>query len=332
MWPAYQLSPTGLPSQVFLRWDSNWYYLVILEGYRPDPSQPGVYAFFPVYPLSARALAALPGIGPIVAGLLVGGVASFLAAIAIWGLCRQVLNRATAHKAVALFAFFPGSFVLSMLYSEGVMLALSAACPVGAGPPQLAHRRRGGHHRHRLASQCRRTHRRLRQPGPPFIYRREWRSLVAPALAPLGLLAYFGLLWAPGSPLTWFRVQRDFRHEWVTPFAFVHDVREFVHAPFGNTNNTAAIIGGAICVVGMLLLLRSGLPSALAVYSAVDIALAMCSETLGPRPRFVLAAFPIFFVFACGCVAPPSRRHWVCPSPCWGAFTLISVDTLLFTP
>jgi len=336
MWLTYQLSPGGSPTQVFLRWDASWYYLVILVGYSPDPppDQAGVYAFFPAFPMTARALAALPGIGPIDAGLFVAGVASFLAAVAIWVLCRHVTDQATADRAVALFAFFPASFVLSMLYSEGVMLALSAACiwallrhkwllagvlaalGTASRPNAIA-----------LIAVC------AWAAGAAIISRREWRALVAPALAPLGVLAYFGFLWArTGSPLTWFRVQRGFWHESVTPFALVRDVREFVAAPFGNTNNTAVIVGAVVCAVGLYLLLRSDLPAVLTVYSAVVIALAVCSETLGPRPRFVLTAFPIFFVFALRLRGTAFATALGISATVLGAFTLISLDSLLFTP
>ena len=39
--------------------------------------------------------------------------------------------------------------------------------------------------------------------------RRDWRSLWAPVLAPLGIVGFFGYLWAhTGTPFEWFRAQR----------------------------------------------------------------------------------------------------------------------------
>src|SRR5207302_760700 len=37
-------------------------------------------------------------------------------------------GRRTARRATLLFCFFPGSIVFSMVYSEGVMIALAAGC------------------------------------------------------------------------------------------------------------------------------------------------------------------------------------------------------------
>jgi hypothetical protein len=70
----------------------------------------------------------------------------------------------------------------------------------------------------------------------------------------------------------------------------------------------------------------------LTVYAAAVIALAVCSETLGARPRFVLTAFPIFFVFALRLRGPAFSAVLGLFATVLGAFTLVSLSTLLFTP
>jgi hypothetical protein len=334
MWFSTRLRPEAVPEHVFLTWDGNLYLQIITGGYPEFPADRGIFAFFPLYPLTARALAALPGIGPLGAGLVVGALGGFAAAVALWGLCRRLLGQDTADRAVALFAFFPGSFVLSMLYSEGVMLALSAAClwalvrhrwllagvlaalGTASRPNAIA-----------LVAACGWA------AGLAIVHRREWRALVAPALAPLGILGFFALLWArTGDPMTWFTVQRTLWKERVTPFALVDDLRVFVAAPFENTNTTAVVVGAVICAIGLVLLVRSPLPSVLTVYAAAVIALAACSETLGPRPRFVLTAFPLFFVFALRLRGVAFLATLAASATILGGFTLMSLDTLLFTP
>jgi hypothetical protein len=334
MWLSTLLVPSAPKTHVFLSWDASYYFLIITAGYPEFPPNRGIFAFFPLYPLTSRAVAALPGIGALEAGLLVGAIAGFAAAVTMWGLCNELLGQATADRAIALFAFFPGSFVLSMLYSESVMLALSAAClwalvrhkwlmagvlaalATASRPNAIA-----------LIAAC------AWAAGAAIIARREWRSLVAPALAPLGILAFFGLLWVrTGEPLTWFTVQREVWKEHVTPLALVHDVRDFVAAPFENTNTTAVIVGAVICAVGLGLLVRSALPSVLTIYAAAVIALAVCSETLGPRPRFVLTAFPIFFLFALRLRGMAFTAALAGSATVLGSLTLLSLDTLLFTP
>jgi hypothetical protein len=334
MWLAVRLAP-GMPaSHVFLAWDGSLYYKIIVEGYSRTPSDPGIYAFFPAFPLSSRLLASLPGIGPLAAGLIVSVIASFGAAIAIWMLADHLMGPEAADRAVALFAFFPGSFVLSMLYSEGVMLALAAGClwalvrhkwllagilaalGTASRPNAIA-----------LIAAC------AWAAGAAILSRREWRSLIAPALAPLGIAGFFALLWSrTGDPTTWFRVQRELWHERVTPLALVNDVRDFVTDPFGNTNTTAALFGAVVCAIGLVLLVRSRLPSVLTVYTAVVVALAACSETLGARPRFVLTAFPLFFAFALRVRGMTFSAAVAVSATVLGALTLMSLDTLLFTP
>lgn len=342
MWLATRLDPE--PGQdpdgdrtmtdVVLSWDGNLYFQLIRDGYVEQPADEGTFAFFPLFPLTARAVAALPGIGTVEAGLVVGALAGCAAAVALWFLCRAVTYDGTADRAVALFSFFPGSFVLSMLYSEGLMIALSAGClwalvrqrwllagvlaafATASRPNAVV-----------LVAAC------AWAAGLAVHRRREWRALVAPALAPLGILSFFGLLWArTGDPLRWFTVQRELWKERVTPTALVDDVRVFVAAPFENTNTTAVVLGAVVCAVGLVLLWRSPLPSVLTVYSAGVVALAACSETLGARPRFVLTAFPLFLAFALRLQGVAFSAVLGASATVLGGLTLMSVTTVLFTP
>lgn len=334
MWLAVRLMPQLPPSHVFLSWDGS-HYLRIIEGGYPDGSEiVPQYAFFPVFPLLARALAAVPGVGPLDAGLLVGGVAGVAAAVGIWVLARRLYDRAVADRAVALFGFFPGSFVLSMLYAEAVMLALSAAClwalvsrhwvlagalaavATASRPNAVA-----------LAAAC----------GWACLValwqRREWRSLAAPLLAPIGFLSFHVLLWTrTGDPFTWFRAQRELWHERVTPLALVDDVTVFVSAPFENTNTTAVVIGSAVALVGLVLMLRARVPGELVVFALVVLALAASSETLGLRPRFVLTAFPLFIGIAVHLRGAAFASVLGLFATVLGAFTMISLSGILFTP
>ncbi len=156
---------------------------------------------------------------------------------------------------------------------------------------------------------------------------------MAPALAPVGMASFFALLWArTGDPATWFTVQRELWHERVTPVALVDDLRVFAAAPFQNTNTTAAVLGAVVALVGLVLLWRSPLPGVLTVYAAGVIALAVCSETLGARPRFVLTAFPLFFALALRLQGVAFSAVLGVSATVLGGFTILSVTTVLFTP
>ena len=116
------------------------------------------------------------------------------------------------------------------------------------------------------------------------------------------------------------------------PLALLEDIKSFVEAPFTNTNTTVVLVGTLLCALGLVLMMRSQLPSVLTVYSAAIIALAACSETLGLRPRFVLTAFPSFFVFALHLRGVAFTAVIGASATVLGAFTVLSVSTILFTP
>lgn len=334
MWLVLQMSPHLPTDHVVRSWDGSYYFEIIAGGYAESPEHEEIYAFFPVFPLLARLLSAATGLGAMRSGLLVGTAASVAAAVTIWLLFRRVRDEATADRAVALFAFAPGSFVLSMLYAEGVMLALSAAClwalverrwllagvlaAVGTAsrPNALA-----------LVAACGWA------CAVALWQHREWRSLAAPLLAPAGFVAFHLMLWSvTGEPLTWFRLQREVWHERVSPLATVDDLTVFADDPFGNTNTTAAVLGVVVVLVGLALMARARLPGVLVVYTLAVVGLAAASETLGLRPRFVLTAFPLFLAFAVHLRGAAFSAVLGLSAVLLGAFTVVSLSTVLFTP
>jgi hypothetical protein len=301
-------------------WDGNW-YLDAAAGYDlPDPSAVDVgkrnIAFFPLYPLLIRAVAAITGGSLLAAGIIVAAVAGALALVAIWMLVARLAGPATADRSVWLVAFFPASVVLTMIYAEGVMLAAAAAALLAL------HERRwvtagifGA-----LASAA-------RPNGIAVVaacgvaallaihHRRVWRALAAPVIASLGIAGYFAWLWAAtGVPNAWFRVQRegwgetlDFgRTTWLLISRWVPRlVSDLASGPPG----VALRLGGLlVIVVGAVLLWRWRPPITLSVYSAAVLVLPLASRTLGARPRFVMVAFPLIAAIAWAVKGP---WHWV---------------------
>lgn len=330
---AARLLPDLPGTHVFLSWDSSLYAQLIEHPYLPDPPDRGVYAFFPLFPLLAHGLSVVTGLGALEAGLVVGAVAGTAAAVLLWLLCRTLLGPDVADRAVALFAFFPASFVLSALYAEGVMIALSAGClyalvkrrwllagvlaalGTASRPNAVA-----------LIAAC------TWAAGLAVWQRREWRALVAPLLSPLGFLGFFALLRVrTGSWSTWFDVERDLWHEKFDLLAMGDQWNYFWGDP-ANTNNAAVAAGTVLGVVGLVLLVRARLPFVLTVYTVVVLGLAACSQTLGPRPRFVMTAFPLFFAFALHLRGVAQTAVLGLFATALGAYALVSVNTTLFTP
>ena len=112
-----------------VRWDSVWLLEIAAGGYADDPART---AFFPLYPLMVRAVAAparLLGAGQ--DALTLAGIAVSLAALlaGLWvvhRLCELELDRRAAGLAVVLVAFFPTAWAFSAVYTESLFLALSA--------------------------------------------------------------------------------------------------------------------------------------------------------------------------------------------------------------
>src|SRR5438270_5753497 len=206
--------------RVMTVWDGRWYVRIALHGYPHFVPQGDFYAgtgrqvqssvaFFPLYALLVRGLdRVLPG-GADVAGVVLALLIGALATVLVWMVAERVADRQVADRAAILFAFSPGAFVLSLVYAEGLLVLLSAACLLAlldrrwllAGAlAALAGATRPNATAVMLACAW---------AAAVAVWRdREWRALLAPLLAPVGMLAFFVFLWwHTGETLMWFRVE-----------------------------------------------------------------------------------------------------------------------------
>jgi Gpi18-like mannosyltransferase len=109
-----------------LQWDSEWYFKIVTEGYRynGDPTIQQNIVFYPLYPMLARGLAAISGLTPANALLLVSNVAGSLAIVVLFKLVREEFGSRLALTTIALLSFFPTSVLLSAGYTEPLVLLL----------------------------------------------------------------------------------------------------------------------------------------------------------------------------------------------------------------
>lgn len=290
--------------QALVRWDSGWYLRLARSGYPGHlPSAHGhvlasTIAFFPLFPLTMSAGSALTGLSLAVVGLALSSAFGMAAAITVWALARDLWGKAAANRACAMFCVFPGAFVFSMIYSEGLMIALAAGCLVAllkrrwllagtlaalataARPNALA-----------LVAAC-------AWVAAVAIYRRrEWAAMWAPALAPVGIGVYFAYLWArTGDVGAWFATEKGGWHESFDATATFTRLARFVHHPFPSLNTDVGMLCLAFIIVTGVVLLRAHAPGALVVYAAAVAALTLVSKLYGPTPRFVVTAFPLVIV------------------------------------
>ena len=358
-WP--EVASTGIGAvDGLLRWDSAWYLHIAEGGYGPG-SPDARNAFFPLLPVLVRLVASVPGVGGLVeAGLLVAHVAGAAATVLVWLLGRRLADRDAADRMAALFAFFPGSAVLSMVYAEGLLVALAAgtllalhrrqwlvagllaAVATSSRPNAVA-----------VAAACawaalaavawpRRwasVHIRAVAPGAIRMRlprRRQWGALVAPVLAPVGLLAFLGYLAVrTGDRAAWFSAQRAVWGERVDLGGQVDRVLLVIGdpaSPLGGLNTWLPVVGMAVMALGWAALAAWRPGGAVIAYTAAACALVLVSATIGARPRMVLAAFPLVMALAY-VVRGPAFSGLLAGSAGLGALlTVVNVASTTGTP
>ena len=303
---AAVLTPDYRFGELFFRWDGGWYLDVARNGYPhvlpvgPDgQAVASNIAFFPLYPLAIRGVSQATGMPLQAAALVVATTCGAATAVLLWLLVRRLSGIEVADRATALFCFFPGSFVLSMTYTEPMMTALATGCllalltrrwvtaGVTAGLATAARPNAVA-----LVAAC------LWEAGRA-VRRGEWRSLAAPALAPIGVIAFFGFLgFRTGHADAWLLTEQAWHERIDYGRSTVRDIGRVLRHPLADVN----LLIGAVCVVFLVvtgvLLLRSKLPSVLVVYTAVIVFLAFTREVTASRPRFLLVAFPLLIPVA----------------------------------
>ncbi|MGH2718924.1 MAG: hypothetical protein ACRDJU_10125 [Actinomycetota bacterium] len=286
-------------------WDAAWYLQVAEHGYPkaliPAPGQTD-HAFFPLYPIGIKVLHAIIGTWN-GSALLITFVASALAMVAIYHLVERLCDGPTALRSVALISFFPWAFIFSMGYSEGLMMLLAAVCLLAlldehwliAGLAAL------------LASAARPNGFVLFFPcaWAAFVAIRRtkaWTPLVAPALAPLGILGFF--LYLQARTGDFFADLTARQRGWggnnimFSASKFGHVVSTYLAHPFNDLNRTASLAILVLSVVSIALMVKWRPPAIIWLYSIPILALAAYYDTYASTPRFYLTAFPLLVAIA----------------------------------
>jgi len=327
------------------RWDSVWFLAIARDGYGDDAGRP---AFFPLYPLLARALGTPLG-SELAGGILVSWIAYLVALALLHRLAMLELgDERAARFAVLACALFPMAFFHTAVYSEGLFLALSlgsvyaartgswawagafgalAAGTRSAGvvlvvPLVLLHVRE----RRRVAAQT----------GRPAAWRelRAQAPLLGVALVPLGLLAFCGWFALTGDDVTapldaqkvWFReFSGPFVGLWDGTVAAVQGARQLLSGGrhpvyFTKAGGDPLVVGQenvvlfvffAACLPAVVGVVRR-LPLAYGAYVVVALALPLSTpvapQPLMSTPRFLAVLFPLYLWAGWWLARGPARR------------------------
>jgi len=284
------------------RWDSRWFLGAAASGWpRHLPYTGGhvarsTIAFFPLFPLSIRWTSQITGLPLLASGIVITTVTGLTAMIGVWALVRHYADRSSADRATLLVALFPGSFVLSMVYSEGLALTflafgilallqrrwlLAGALGLLASattPVALA-----------FVVSC------LWCAYRQVVAERNWRALAAPALAPLGFVGYQVWIWQHTGTLTaWRSTERGGWDSYPSVTYAVHTVWVFLRDPIAtNKTDDLLFVCTILVVVAAVVAIRSSMPTPMLLYGLSAAALGMISAPIGLRPRFIFLAFPL---------------------------------------
>jgi hypothetical protein len=294
----------NLVTGVFTQWDGLWYLEIVRHGY-PRSIPPDVTyfqleartAFFPLFSLVVRAFdQVVPG-GDTLAALGLNVLFAVAGMIVVGHLARRLYDNDVAERAMVLFAVFPGSVVLSYAYAEALLILLAALCLwfllderwllAGIAAALATATRPNGV---ALVAAC-------AVAAIIAIKRnRDWWSLIAPALAPLGFVVFQGFLMVhTDERWAWFRVQRQAWREG-TSFggtAISNTLSFFTH-PLASPTDALTAVSMAALLLGLWCLWRKRLPWPMVTYVAVVVLLMLLPATVTARPRFVFTAFPLF--------------------------------------
>lgn len=319
-----------------VRWDSNWYLTVAEHGYPsvlPTAGTSSPLGFFPLLPLAIRLVERVTGVSYVAAGIGVTFAGGLIGAVVVWWLLCDSDGRLAANRGTALVFLSPGAFVLSMIYSESLLIPLVAGA-------LLALRRRRWLVAGVLAGLATAT-----DPLAGAVVlacaataavaiwkRRDWWSLVAVVLSPWGIAAFFAYLWVhTGTPLAWYIAQRRGWQGGAFGTAVVNDVTAVLHGSH-DPNLTIRLASLVACVLLLAALAWIRPHVSIVAYVIGLLALAVASPIVGITPRVLLRGFPLLAV-----VGARLRGGWFegvlgFSAVSMAALAVLSMGSLAFTP
>jgi hypothetical protein len=248
---------TGLRARLLV-WDADWFIKVAVNGYEHGYAHDlnghvvgNGLAFFPLYPVLIRGVAAL-GIDPATAAIGVAWAASIGAAVALHLLGTSLYARRAGFALVAICCSAPVSVVLTMAYSESLFLALVAGMLVAA------------HRRVWWAAGLMGLAAALTRPtglaaavalavAAALALRDRssgtWKPIAAALVALAGVPAYLGWVgWRVGDLDAWFTIQAA---GWGTSFDVGASTLTFLGRTFGRSDEFVAISVALILLAGL---------------------------------------------------------------------------------
>jgi len=333
----------GLRGRLLI-WDGGWFWKVAFDGYPHGYSydaagqlQGNELAFFPLYPMLARAVGAL-GVDRGSALIGVSWLASIGLAIALHLLGTTLYGKRAGWALVAICCSAPLSVVFSMAYTEALFLALVAGMLAAAhrrvwwaagllGLAAALTRPTGAAAALALAVAAALAVRESRAAAKDGTAKPDtagvWQPLVAAGVSLAGVPLYLGWVGLRvGDPAAWFRIQSA---GWGTSFDYGKSTVTFLRTTLSSGDgwvpvSVALILLAALCAAGVALAGRPWPP--VAVYGVVAMVLVYGQAGFyHSKPRLLV---PVLLTLLPAAVAAARARPRVAvlSIAAWAAFGL----------
>jgi hypothetical protein len=320
LWDRYAPRPDNW-LQIWDQWDFGYYHEIAEFGYGAYGAGDGSFAFYPLFPWLMRLVTYITR-SYLVAGLLISGIASIVAAVSLRRLVRIDYSASVAMRSVWFFLIFPTAYFLHVPYSESLFIALAVPCLIAArterwwiagllGALCWMTRGVGVVLVPALAAEAAQQY---------YTKRRwDWRWLWI-AMVPAGFVLYLLINWhVTGNAFAFLQTRTVTFHQ---SFAFPSvGIRQAIRAHYP-TAEEAEMMGvqqlifvvlGFVCMVASWIKLRP----VYAVWITAMWFLVTSANFLQSVPRYTLTMFPIFILFA----LLGRNRSW---------YAVITVWSLLF--
>jgi hypothetical protein len=291
-------------SATFGMLDGGYYLRIAAQGYPSaipvrGGSVPFSAAFFPLYPMTIRFGHITTGLPRVWVAVVISVICGLAATLLLHKLLHTTLEADVARRTAFLFAVFPGTVIFSLAYAEGLMMLLIVACLLALVRERWL-----------LAGVLGAAATATRAIAIALVLaaayaawvawrqRHDGRAPLAPMLIAVGFFVPITYQWwLTGEPRAWLIVedrgwhqQIDFGYRFVAPF--VHPGEFLQPKPLART-------GALVAVLAALWLLRRVRVPSILIWYTVGVALQfLLSSTVGPRPRFLMTAFPLLIGLA----------------------------------
>jgi len=303
--------------QGLLAWDGGWYQSIAGHGYAASGLQS--VRFFPGYPMAARVLGWIPGVGVGTALVVISNACALAAMAALVVLVRHDLgDGALARRSVWLLALAPSAYSLVLGYADSALLLCSIVTVLAARTQRWWWAAAAGG----VAGLVRPVglllvvpvlievwrDRRLRAPGrPPTSPLAEAAAAAAPVA---GTAVYLGWVWAQfGDPWLPFRVQQQHGHRGAVTLPLAAMWRNLESVVHGHHVGSSLHILWVLLCMALLVVAYRRLPLSYAGFATAVLVVSVASSNLDSFERYALGAFPL--VIAASTLTSRRGVEWV---------------------